>query len=86
MGEHTREQLQYLINQSLHAVVVDHDTTVGFCITFAPNAPYDSPNYLWLCERYEQFVNLDRIAFTSKAQGMGLGKFCINTSKLLCAI
>ena len=70
----TLEKLHYLVEHSLHALVVEHHTLVGFCITFAPNAPYDSPNYLWFCERYEQFVYLDRIAFTSQTQGMGLGK------------
>jgi predicted GNAT superfamily acetyltransferase len=74
VGELTREKLQYLIDHSLHALVVEQGTTVGFCITFAPNAPYDSPNYQWFCNRYEQFVYLDRIAFVPDAQGMGLGK------------
>ena len=74
LSELTLEKLHYLVEHSLHALVVEHHTLVGFCITFAPNAPYDSLNYLWFCERYEQFVYLDRIAFTSKAQGMGLGK------------
>ena len=74
LGELTLEKLHYLVEHSLHALVVEHHTPVGFCITFAPNAPYDSLNYLWFCERYEQFVYLDRIAFVPDAQGMGLGK------------
>ena len=74
LSELTLEKLHYLVEHSLHALVVEHHTLVGFCITFAPNAPYDSLNYLWFCERYEQFVYLDRIAFTSETQGMGLGK------------
>ena len=74
VGELTHEKLQYLVDHSLHALVVQRGTTVGFCITFAPNAPYDSPNYQWFCNRYTQFVYLDRIAFVPQAQGMGLGK------------
>jgi predicted GNAT superfamily acetyltransferase len=74
VGELTHEKLQYLVDHSLHALVVQRGTTVGFCITFAPNAPYDSPNYQWFCDRYKQFVYLDRIAFVPQAQGMGLGK------------
>jgi predicted GNAT superfamily acetyltransferase len=74
LSELTLEKLHYLVEHSLHALVVEHHTLVGFCITFAPNAPYDSLNYLWFCERYAQFVYLDRIAFTSQSQGMGLGK------------
>jgi len=53
---------------------VANGTTVGFCITFAPNAPYDSLNYLRFSDRYEQFVYLDRIAFVPLAQGKGIGK------------
>jgi predicted GNAT superfamily acetyltransferase len=74
VGELTLEKLHYLVEHSLHALVVEDHTLVGFCITFAHNAPYDSLNYLWFCERYEQFVYLDRIAFTSQTQGIGLGK------------
>jgi predicted GNAT superfamily acetyltransferase len=74
LGELTLEKLHYLVEHSLHALVVESHTLVGFCITFAPNASYDSLNYLWFCERYEQFVYLDRIAFVPDAQGMGLGK------------
>jgi hypothetical protein len=74
LGELTLEKLHYLVEHSLHALVVEHHTLVGFCITFAPNAPYDSLNYLWFCERYEQFVYVDRIAFVPDAQGMGFGK------------
>ena len=74
LGELTLEKLHYLVEHSLHALVVEHHTLVGFCITFAPNAPYDSLNYLWFCERYDQFVYLDRIAFVPESQGLGLGK------------
>jgi predicted GNAT superfamily acetyltransferase len=74
VGELTLEKLHYLVEHSLHALVVEHHTLVGFCITFAPNAPYDSLNYQWFCACYEQFVYLDRIAFVPDAQGMGLGK------------
>jgi predicted GNAT superfamily acetyltransferase len=74
VGELTLEKLQYLVEHSLQTLVVEQHTIVGFCVTFAPTAPYDSPNYQWFCNRYEQFVYLDRIAFVSEAQGKGLGK------------
>ena len=87
LGELTLEKLHYLVEHSLHALVVEHHTLVGFCITFAPNAPYDSLNYLWFCERYEQFVYLDRIAFTSKAHGMGLGELLYqHIETLMCEL
>ena len=74
VGELTLEKLHYLVDHSLHAVVVEYPTICGFCITFAPNAPYDSVNYQWFQDSYSDFVYLDRIAFDVQAQGKGFGK------------
>jgi predicted GNAT superfamily acetyltransferase len=74
LGILSLEKLRYLFTHALHSLVVDQGTILGFCITFAPHAPYDSPNYQWFCNRYEQFIYLDRIAFVPDAQGLGLGK------------
>jgi len=74
VSELTLEKLQYLVEHSLHALVVEHRSICGFCITFAPNAPYDSVNYQWFQDTYSDFVYLDRIAFNPEAQGKGFGK------------
>ena len=74
VGELTLEKLHYLVEHSLHALVVEYHTICGFCITFAPNAPYDSVNYQWFQDSYSDFVYLDRIAFDAQAQGKGFGK------------
>ena len=74
VGELTLEKLHYLVEHSLHSVVVEYPTVCGFCITFAPNAPYDSVNYQWFQNSYSDFVSLDRIAFDVQAQGKGFGK------------
>ena len=74
VGELTLEKLHYLVEHSLHALVVEYHTICGFCITFAPNAPYDSVNYQWFQDSYSDFVYLDRIAFNHEAQGKGFGK------------
>ena len=74
VSELTLEKLHYLVEHSLHALVVEHHSICGFCITFAPNAPYDSVNYQWFQDTYLDFVYLDRIAFNPEAQGKGFGK------------
>lgn len=52
----------------------DPDDVVGFCIVLRPSADYHSVNYRWFCDRYEDFVYLDRVAITPGAQGHGLGR------------
>lgn len=61
--------------------VVTHDTgdgdqgttIVGFCLVLAPGSAYDSTNYTWFMDRYDDAYYLDRVAFDSAAQGRGLG-------------
>jgi predicted GNAT superfamily acetyltransferase len=74
VSELTLEKLQYLVEHSLHALVVERHKICGFCITFAPDAPYDSVNYQWFQDSYSDFVYLDRIALNPEAQGKGFGK------------
>jgi uncharacterized protein len=38
-----------------------------------PDSAYDSVNYRWFTERYDDFMYLDRVAFDAEAQGRGLG-------------
>ena len=46
---------------------------VGFCLVMPSDAPYDSVNFRWFTERYDDFMYLDRVAFDAEAQGRGLG-------------
>lgn len=43
-------------------------------IAFDQDATYDSPNFLWFCERYDRFVYVDRIVVAEAARGQGLAK------------
>jgi uncharacterized protein len=47
----------------------------GFVITFAPGTSYDSENYAWFSERYEDFSYLDRIVLREDLRRRGLGTF-----------
>jgi predicted GNAT superfamily acetyltransferase len=49
------------------------DTIVGFCLVLGAGASYDSVNYRWFAERYDDHMYLDRVAFDSEYQGRGLG-------------
>lgn len=46
----------------------------GFLIALMPDADYDSPNFRWFCERYAQFLYIDRIVIAGAHRGAGLGR------------
>lgn len=50
-----------------------HDDLVAFVLLFGPGADYDSPNYGWFCDRYDDFLYVDRIVVADGARGSGLG-------------
>ncbi|MCU1395637.1 MAG: hypothetical protein JWM34_4065 [Ilumatobacteraceae bacterium] len=63
-----------LVDESLLSLVAEHDSgVVGFCVNFGPGADYDSVNYRWFCERYEDFAYLDRIVVSPAARNLGVG-------------
>jgi len=46
----------------------------GFLVALTPDAPYHSPNFRWFCERYEEFLYIDRIVIASPRRGLGVGR------------
>ncbi len=46
----------------------------GFLLALAPGARYASPNFRWFCERYRDFVYIDRIVVATEAGRRGLGR------------
>ena len=74
VGEETVEVLADLLSMSLFSLVVEAEkVVVGFCMILGPQTQYQSPKYLYFCERYADFIYLDRVAVTSAFQGLGLG-------------
>ncbi len=66
--------LTHLFSESLASLgAYEGDTLVGFSITFAPGADYESVNFQWFAERYTDFAYLDRIAVDDNYQGRGIG-------------
>lgn len=67
-------RMGFLLSESPIALAVHTGgAIVGFCLVLASDAPYDSVNFRWFTERYDDFMYLDRVAFDADAQGRGLG-------------
>jgi predicted GNAT superfamily acetyltransferase len=47
----------------------------GFVVTFGPGTAYDSENYRWFTERFDDFYYLDRIVLHEDFRRRGLGGF-----------
>lgn len=67
-----KSKLKILVDHAFHAAVAQPNA--GFLITFDQDASYDSPNFLWLRERYHRFVYVDRIAIDSAHRRRGLAE------------
>ncbi len=46
----------------------------AFLIAFDQDADYDGPNFLWFRQRFERFVDVDRIAVAPASRGRGVAK------------
>ena len=74
VGDETMHSLIEIFDVSSVALsVCSGDAVVGFCLVLPPGTTYDSPNYLYFCERYSSFAYLDRVAFDDGYRGKGLG-------------
>lgn len=79
LSEADESKMTSLLAQARLSLVAEHEgIVVGFCINFGPGAPYASVNYRWFCERYDDFVYLDRIAVAEHARNMGIGAALYN--------
>jgi hypothetical protein len=74
VGSVDAAKMAFLLDVSPIAVGVELDSTiVGFCLVMPSAAPYDSVNFRWFTERFDDFMYLDRVAFDADSQGRGLG-------------
>jgi uncharacterized protein len=65
-------QLFALLGQAFYARRVGK--LDAFLLAFDQSASYDSPNYLWFCERYPRFVYVDRVVVAPGARRRGLAR------------
>jgi len=74
VGSLDADRLAAIVNESPIALVVEVEgAIVGFCLVLGPNANYESVNYRWFTDRYDDLMYLDRVAFDAAFQGRGLG-------------
>ena len=74
VGQETFDDLRAIHDVCTMNIVAEVDGVVrGFCMVMPPGTTYDSPNYLFFCDRYDDFVYLDRVAITAAFQGRGIG-------------
>jgi len=60
-----------LAAESLVGVIGDE--VVAYAVIIAPDTAYDSANYAWFEERYEDFLYLDRLVVAAPFRGQGWG-------------
>lgn len=74
VGSVDSARLAFIVDQSPIALVAEIEAQViGFCLVLAADSPYDSVNYTWFTERYDDFMYLDRVAVEATARGLGVG-------------
>lgn len=67
-------RLDELLGWAERGDVVDVGGVVaGFVLTIRPGSPYDSENYRWFTERYDDFGYLDRVVLGPAYRRQGLG-------------
>ena len=70
--------------QQLHAMssyhrVIAHDSQLlAFLLVLGPDCGYDSVNYQWFDQRYNDFAYIDRIVVRDGFRGQGLGTILYN--------
>jgi predicted GNAT superfamily acetyltransferase len=65
---HLRQQATYC------RVALSGDELAGLLIALRPDADYDSENFVWFREHYEDFVYIDRVVVAKPFRGLGIGR------------
>lgn len=79
VGPEDPETMRQIFGWSFLALGVEVDEAlVGYCLMMKPGLPYGSTNYQWFCNKYDEFIYLDRVAFTESHQGKGYGSLLYN--------
>lgn len=67
------ERMHWFANNADYFGVATQDEEIaGFLIGIWPGSAYQSPNYLWFQDRYDNFAYVDRVAVAESARGHGI--------------
>jgi len=68
------ERIQQLhAMSSYHRVIVQDSQLMAFLLVLGPDCDYDSVNYQWFDQHYDDFAYIDRIVVRDGSRGRGLG-------------
>jgi hypothetical protein len=73
------DRLAHLLDVSRIALVVEEagapeHSPIGFCLVLGPGVDYQSVNYQWVMDRYEDALYLDRVVVDAHRRGQGVGQ------------
>lgn len=73
LGEADLEKMEWFVaNASYFRVALSDGELAAFLVGLRPGTAYQSPNYLWFCERYPDFAYIDRVAVAAAFRRQGL--------------
>lgn len=71
----SREDLQWFVDYAAFVRIVKIDERLaGFMIGLRPGIDYQSPNYRWFCDNYEDFAYVDRVVVAEWARRRGVAE------------
>ncbi len=80
------EGLAGLLGNAFRAVCVDGDgEVVAFAVVLRAGTDYQSPNYKWFCDRYAQFLYLDRVVVAEHWRRRGVATVIYEAMEKLAA-
>jgi len=62
----------FAANAHYFRVAIKNERVAAYLIGLRPGTSYDSPNYLWFCDRYGDFAYVDRVAVATFGRRLGL--------------
>lgn len=73
LGSVDLEQMQWFASNASYFRVLETDAGIAaYLVGLRPGTSYQSPNYRWFCDRYEDFAYVDRVAVAEFARRLGL--------------
>ncbi len=71
----SHDALQWFCDNAVYAKTVKFDARLaGFMIGLRPGTRYQSQNYRWFCDHYEDFAYVDRIVVSDWARRRGVAE------------